>query len=1119
MDNLANSLVSCFFGPDAPVIQALPDWFTRRDNKRRATANACGPNKRQQISAALSPELLERLKEFTGLPDVADRFQCRVENTGQIALAPIGYQPCLIREGETHHSNRTIITLGQDHDQIYCFGCEERKCCSIIPSPTATLTAPPTSKLLTALLPSIFDNFTVTQSKTQSEEKQQIQVDTNDCMFCKHTTNVPHKYSITLYRESMLTVNCLTCHKVHQMTTTDTVIPLPTMKIAESDSIETELENLRILDSPDQYYPADLTASVTARVLGSLKDDNKPYTLLDRSNMGVGKTRSLISILRDVLQVHPTAKILVECSRRSLGAELFSQLQDLGFELYSELQGQDLSTKQLLICQLESTCKLIHPNGKPCTYDVVVVDEWSSHLSQFRSDTVRNPQLVLELACLRYRDAKSMLSLCADAGLPQLSVLEAIRPTTQVHNIMVSKSSAAIHVDYISMAEAKSLIINALFDLSCTNNIIVPSNSLSECLSLIENITARAKYMGEWNRHLNHAKQSGFPNPESWATERLESLVNGVQFLKGDDADQWYKDNVFKAHKIKEHVPKILWRRSNDDGKWSNITQTKCGDYRTTRLFIFTPTLVHGCSFDKGHSAGHFNIGVALFTSTSTCGRECVQALARLREMKIYAVGIAQDVPKASTPSTAVDGASRVAKFYQRKQAFRGQQRVEFIDPWQNVDSLVSTVRSIIEESTGKEREATKMSLIDEMERVRRNNQSNTATLYTGLNAKATELNEMEKRLAKINKLDRETHQMVLHGPRKLQTWEREGATFAEQLAHNNYLLSKRVQASEPLSERQLALMQQYEPQTLMLRNTFVPVDGEWKPVPATMLEDMVIKKKVIAGKTVTKKLCARILGVVLHKLGFMPGEPFNHTSGLLKGDIVPPSERLQVLGGLVNLINLTAKEFKIKSVPSGLLKTESIQALRDCWKIISKKDLDEDEPFSSGGEVYKLWASLLVKIFDQNLRPFKMSGKTEDIKRTVHLHGETVRQVRFPTKLEPSIVGPLFDSIGRGITDHATREEFYSVVGDIKAWKQTRDLFDEHLPDSFELAREHARQSAKGKGKEIKKYHDKNIVPDMDVNNTVVNVRLQVEHIKKCLDRNASYPIANFEFVNAKMR
>ena len=411
----------------------------------------------------------------------------------------------------------------------------------------------------------------------------------------------------------------------------------------------------------------------------------------------------------------------------------------------------------------------------------------------------------------------------------------------------------------------------------------------------------------------------------------------------------------------------------------------------------------------------------------------------------------------------------------------------------------------------------------------------------------------MEKRLAKINKLDSETHLMVLYGPRKLQTWEREGATFAKQLAHKNYLLSKRVQASKPLNERQLALLQQYEPQTLMLRNTFFPLDGECvtvlnkpdvipepttsddtnmdvtktvtkkKKVTATCddmsMEDMVIKKKVDVTKTVTKKLCARILGVVLHKLGFMPGEPFDHTSGLLKGDRVTTSERLRVLGGLVNLINLTAKEFKIKSVPSGLLKTESIQALRDCWKIISKKDLDEDEPFSSGGEVYKLWASLLVKIFDQNLRPFKMSGKTEDIKRTVHLHGETVRQVRFPTKLEPSIVGPLFDSIGRGITDHATREEFYSVVGDIKAWKQTRDLFDEHLPDSFELAREHARQSAKGKGKEIKKYHDKNIVPDVDVNNTVVNVRLQVEHIKKCLDRNASYPIANFEFVNAKMR
>ena len=52
-----------------------------------------------------------------------------------------------------------------------------------------------------------------------------------------------------------------------------------------------------------------------------------------------------------------------------------------------------------------------------------------------------------------------------------------------------------------------------------------------------------------------------------------------------------------------------------------------------------------------------------------------------------------------------------------------------------------------------------------------------------------------------------------------------------------------------------------------------------------------------------------------------------------------------------------------------------------------------------------------------------------------------------------------------------------------------------------------------------MKKYHDRTIVPDMDASNTVDNVRLQVELIEKCFDRNASYPIANFEFVNAKTR
>jgi len=56
-EDLMNSFVSCFFG-DPPHIHTPPDEFTQRVNKRRATVNVRGPNKRQQISAALWPEML-----------------------------------------------------------------------------------------------------------------------------------------------------------------------------------------------------------------------------------------------------------------------------------------------------------------------------------------------------------------------------------------------------------------------------------------------------------------------------------------------------------------------------------------------------------------------------------------------------------------------------------------------------------------------------------------------------------------------------------------------------------------------------------------------------------------------------------------------------------------------------------------------------------------------------------------------------------------------------------------------------------------------------------------------------------------------------------------------------
>jgi len=136
----------------------------------------------------------------------------------------------------------------------------------------------------------------------------------------------------------------------------------------------------------------------------------------------------------------------------------------MGFVLYSDIRESDLSSKKRLIIQVESTSRLLDKDGRQPAYDVIVVDEWTAHLSQFLSDTVKKQQLILNMACERWRDAKTMICLCADAGPEQLEVLQVLRGG-DIHKVKVIKPSSGIHLDYVAMDHAKELAMAALFDM------------------------------------------------------------------------------------------------------------------------------------------------------------------------------------------------------------------------------------------------------------------------------------------------------------------------------------------------------------------------------------------------------------------------------------------------------------------------------------------------------------------------------------------------------------------------------------------------------------------------------------------------------------------------------
>ena len=1103
-----SSLISYFPGDTKPEVLEVP--ASSKPNKKRPTANSeRDKNKKQRMCpVALTPAVMGEIRRACKLPDLEDRFECVSEGSGTFRLTPIGQQQCFVTPGEKHESNTTMLHMDGDSPRFHCFG---RECSS---GPRHKLSA-----LFTDLLDVTFDlaqyevkwskEYTKDTKDTEDTEdtedvvvsKEVARLATTNCLFCPGIQSGPHTCKVSLSKGQLLGITCETCHKVHSIDVMQTTVPL---KLFE----EVSMPDGTIVLKEDEYFPTSLTKEITQNVLNSLNSIDR-YTLLNTSNMGVGKTVSLKSILGTLLDENPDARILIECSRRTLGSELLSLLKDLGFKLYSDIRETDLSGEKRLIIQVESTLRLLPKDGKIEPYDLIVVDEWTAHLSQFLSDTVKKQQVVLDIACERWRDAKSMLCLCADAGPEQLEVLQAIRGSP-VHEIKAVKPSAGTHLDYVALDHAKDLAMAALFDMNKRYNIFMPSNSLGECQSFIDAVRKRAQCAEEWDRHIEYARGRQQADPEKWAQERLESLVNGVLFLKGNDADEWYKKNACERKQVKEHVSKQLWTRKSD-GTWEMVEQGKTGAKTTVRAFLYTPTLIHGASFDKICAGGHFTHGIALFTSNSTCARECVQALGRLRALVMYIVGIAQGTARPGSVSPN----DRTALFYANRNASRGQAKVDFLDPWDNINDTVRHVHGIIIAFDTKERAASADAniggLVYEMERIRQNNPGHTSTFSTELNPWGAAENKMAAALSKVQLAVANTRRMVQCGPTHVQ--DMQDATRDEKAQNDHWHLCQTVRTDKPMSYEQLAFLQVFKPVITKLRHAFMPLNQSWgmkMGLDTSKITSYIVPKETMSiyqTKPLKKKRRARILGVVLHKCGFIPS--FSANDGLLAGDTISSTDRLKVVTGLVNLINFSVNSFELGKISTPV---ESDTALLEELAL----EMGKKKAKTTNGPVarYKAWMALLVKFFETDgMRDIKNNANGGELQRTVTVDDKKAGKVRFPRHFLPTIMGPLLDVIGRSIEEGPLKVEFYKIIGGIKAWDQNQYSFDgEDLLDSFTL--QGKKINDRKVGISMEKPHKTTMkrlcpqLPATDKRDPVSNVKQRIAHLRQSIAENSDYPI-----------
>jgi Cdc6-like AAA superfamily ATPase len=351
----------------------------------------------------------------------------------------------------------------------------------------------------------------------------------------------------------------------------------------------------------------------------------KESTIFLTGSMGTGKTTAVAKVLDMIVKENPDVRILANTSRCALASELSRAFAKAGLSFcdYRKVKTEE-DTKRLVI-QVESMRKLISKNLEggllAPRYDVLIVDELAAHLKQFLSSTVGDSETTFSYFMDLLKTARVVIIMCADSP---------------------EGSWAYEFVKRIRSSSSKGLERFFKRDSTRTIHVVSPAAGLRIWLDEPEGVYVAA-YEALFKREANvwcssNSRRMAIKLQQlvfKWArAKRRPDIYNGVLILSGrrEDISDGAKSAVLDDRTLTTHVPVVIM---DDTGE---LIANKDSKEFPVRLFVFTPAITHGFSFDD--EGGHFTVHLGIFRQGPIPARDALQQLKRHRRARDVLVGI-----------------------------------------------------------------------------------------------------------------------------------------------------------------------------------------------------------------------------------------------------------------------------------------------------------------------------------------------------------------------------------------------------------------------------------------------------------------------------------------------
>ena len=392
------------------------------------------------------------------------------------------------------------------------------------------------------------------------------------------------------------------------------------------------------------YHSKKLTEHV-ASVSANCIEKKVQYVYLNTSDMGTGKTTQIATLVRhwrNVIGANCTISVLT--SRCALGTQLHEDLnkQTLPFlkdcggpqktnhlkgpviepinvdlesvldkpfpaALYMDIsKDENLYDHKLVICQAESLHRLRKSDGNIIHPDVVIIDEASSHLKQLRSDKtfVSNEErlLIRNQHIEMCKHAKVVVLACADmTAIERDHYLKYyVKEDACVEEVRVESIGKHFHI--FNMSSVKQMILDKVSE---GRNLWIACTTLRDAKDLKKRIEKRADELGDMN------------------------LKNGILLMSGSKQTSLQtKNDVLKEKKLTSHTVGKVWT-----GEFSIDIRKK---EFPVKVFIFTPCITHGFSYDTEYFTDFFCI---VNSNVDLAAREALQMCGRVRNAFNWIIG------------------------------------------------------------------------------------------------------------------------------------------------------------------------------------------------------------------------------------------------------------------------------------------------------------------------------------------------------------------------------------------------------------------------------------------------------------------------------------------------